>query len=206
SGEYEPYTTEEVVELIAQAKKYFPEWVRVQRIQRDIPVNHAIGLDKGNIRQLVKQRLKELGYSCRCIRCREVGHLKVPTDEIKKAELVVREYKASKGKEYFISYEIPDYDALVGFIRLRFPHKPFIKALEDSALIRELHVYGKAIALGKKGDAFQHRGFGEKLLKAAKEIAKEKYDKISVISGVGVRDYYRRFGYRNNFEYMTKKL
>ena len=206
SGEYEPYTTEEVVELIAQAKKYFPEWVRVQRIQRDIPVNHAIGLDKGNIRQLVKQRLKELGYSCRCIRCREVGHLKVPTDEIKKAELVVREYKASKGKEYFISYEIPDYDALVGFLRLRFPHKPFIKALEDSALIRELHVYGKAIALGKKGDAFQHRGFGEKLLKAAKEIAKEKYDKISVISGVGVRDYYRRFGYRNNFEYMTKKL
>ncbi len=60
--------------------------------------------------------------------------------------------------------------------------------------------------MGKRGDAFQHRGFGEKLLKAAEEIAKERYDKISVISGVGVRDYYRRFGYKKNFEYMTKKL
>ncbi len=204
--EYKPYTTDEVVELIAKAKKHFSEWVRVQRIQRDIPINHAIGLDKGNIRQLVKQRLKELGYGCRCIRCREVGHLKVPADEINKAEFVVRKYKASKGREYFISYEIPDYDALVGFLRLRSPHKPFIKALEDSALIRELHVYGKAIAVGKRSDAFQHKGFGERLLREAEEIAKEKYDKISVISGVGVRDYYRRFGYRKNFEYMVKKI
>ncbi len=205
-GEYKPYTTEEVVELIAKAKRYFPEWVRVQRVQRDIPVHAAIGLDKGNIRQLVHQKLKELGYSCRCIRCREVGHKGVPPSEYEKAELVIRKYKASKGLEYFISFEIPDYDAIVGFIRLRFPYKPFIKAIEDCALIRELHVYGKAIPIGKRDNAFQHRGFGERLLKEAEEIAKEKYDKIAVISGIGVREYYRKFGYRKKFEYMVKRL
>ncbi len=210
-GEYRPYTTEEVVELIARAKRYFPEWVRVQRIQRDIPVNKAIGLDKGNIRQLVHERLKELGYSCRCIRCREVGHklrnVKVDEKILRGAELVVREYRASKGREFFISFELPDYDALIGFIRLRFPYKPFIKEIEDCALIRELHVYGRAVPIGERDEsAFQHKGFGERLLREAEEIAKEEYDRIAVISGVGVREYYRRFGYRKRFEYMVKRI
>ena len=210
-GEYRPYTTEEVVELVARAKRFFPEWVRVQRIQRDIPVGRAIGLDKGNVRQLIHERLKELGYGCRCIRCREVGHRlrNVEIDEsiVKSAELVIREYRASKGREFFISYELPDYDALIGFVRLRFPYKPYIPVLEDCALIRELHVYGKAVALSKREPkAFQHRGFGERLLKAAEEIAKEEYDRVAIISGVGVREYYRRFGYRRRFEYMVKRL
>ncbi|AIG99369.1 MULTISPECIES: tRNA uridine(34) 5-carboxymethylaminomethyl modification radical SAM/GNAT enzyme Elp3 [Archaeoglobus] len=205
-GEYEPYTTEEVVELIVMAKRRFPEWVRVQRIQRDIPVKAAIGLDKGNIRQLVHRRLKEMGYSCRCIRCREVGHKGVRPEEYSKAELVVREYVASGGKEFFISFEIPEYDALVGFVRLRFPKEPFIEVLRDAALIRELHVYGRAVPIGQSSDAFQHRGFGERLLKEAEEIAKEEYDRIAVISGVGVRDYYRKLGYRLRQGYMVKKL
>ena len=205
-GEYRPYTTEEVVELIAMAKRYFPEWVRVQRIQRDIPVKAAIGLDKGNIRQLVHRRLKELGYSCRCIRCREVGHKGVRPEEYSKAELVVREYRASGGKEFFISFEIEEYDALVGFARLRFPKEPFISVLKDSALIRELHVYGRAVPIGEISNAFQHRGFGERLLREAEEIAKERYDKIAVISGVGVRNYYRKLGYRLSGGYMIKRL
>ncbi len=209
-GIYRPYTTDEVVELIARAKRFFPVWVRVQRIQRDIPVDKAIGLDKGNVRQLVRERLKELGYECRCIRCREVGHRLRGKDIeplLKEAELVIRKYRASKGVEYFISYEIPSQDALIGFIRLRFPYKPFIKAIENCALIRELHVYGRAVPLGsKEREAFQHRGFGERLLKIAEEIARERYDEVAVISGVGVREYYRRFGYRKRFEYMVKRL
>jgi len=148
-GEYSPYSTEEVVELIARAKLHFPEWVRVQRIQRDIPVHAAIGLKAGNIRQLVHRRLRELGGECRCIRCREVGHKGVKEEEWKKAELKITEYEASGGKEFFIAYEIPEHDALVGFIRLRFPSEPFIEVLKDCALIRELHVYGKATPLGK---------------------------------------------------------
>ncbi len=205
-GEYEPYTTEEVVDLIARAKRYFPEWVRVQRIQRDIPVNAAIGLDKGNVRQLVHQRLKELGYECRCIRCREVGHRGVKPDEYWKAELILRKYRASGGEEYFISFEIPEYDAMVGFVRLRFPKDPFIGVLKDAALIRELHVYGRAVPIGESGSGFQHRGFGERLLKEAEDIAREKYDRIAIISGVGVREYYRKFGYRLREGYMIKEL
>ncbi|WP_202318808.1 tRNA uridine(34) 5-carboxymethylaminomethyl modification radical SAM/GNAT enzyme Elp3 [Archaeoglobus neptunius] len=205
-GEYRPYTTEEVVELIALAKKRFPEWVRVQRIQRDIPVRAAIGLDKGNVRQLVHQKLKELGWECRCIRCREAGHRGVRPEEYSKAELVVRRYRASGGVEHFISYEIPDYDALVGFLRLRFPSEPFIEVLKDAALVRELHVYGRAIPIGEIGEGFQHRGFGEKLLREAEEIAKERYDRIAVISGVGVREYYRKLGYRLKGRYMVKRI
>jgi len=205
-GEYRPYTTEEVVELIARAKKYIPEYVRIQRIQRDIPVDKAIGLDKGNIRQLVHERLKELGYSCRCIRCREVGH-KLKEFRESDFEEVVRKYKASDGVEYFISYEDVSNDALIGFIRLRFPDNPFIETLKDTALIRELHVYGKALKIGDTEEkAFQHRGFGAKLLECAEQIAKEKFDRIAVISGVGVREYYRKFGYGKEFEYMVKRI
>lgn len=208
SGEYRPYSTDEVVELIAQAKKFLPSYVRVQRIQRDIPVDRAIGLDKGNIRQLVHRRLKELGYTCRCIRCREVGHrLRNREFEAGDAELSILEYEASNGKEFFISFELPDFDALIGFIRLRFPDKPFIPVLEDAAIIRELHVYGKAVPVGEKDEkAFQHRGFGERLVQEAEEIARQEYDRIAVISGVGVREYYRKLGYRKGFEYMVKRL
>ena len=94
----------------------------------------------------------------------------------------------------------------MGFIRLRFPSRPFIEAISNAALIRELHIYGKAVPVGKKGEAFQHRGFGERLLREAEEIARAEYDEIAVISGVGVRDYYRKLGYRKRHEYMVKKL
>ncbi len=205
-GEYRPYTTEEVVELIARAKKYIPEYVRIQRIQRDIPVDKAIGLDKGNIRQIVHERLKELRYSCRCIRCREAGH-KLGNYVEEDFEEVLREYRAGNGKEFFISFEDINREVLVGFVRLRFPDKPFIDVLENTALIRELHVYGKAVGIGLKDrNAFQHRGFGERLLSMAEEIAKERYDRIAVISGVGVREYYRKQGYIKEFEYMVKRL
>ncbi len=215
-GIYKPYTTEEAVEVIVRAKKYIPEYVRIQRVQRDIPVKAAIGLDRGNLRQLVKEKLKELGYSCRCIRCREIGHRileleregkKVNIDEIlSEAELKIRSYRASGGKEFFISYEVESIDALVGFIRLRFPNKPFIDCLKDCALVRELHVYGTALPIGSTGKSAQHRGFGEKLLSTAEEIARDEFDRIAVISGVGVRPYYRKLGYHKEFEYMVKKL
>jgi len=205
-GEYIPYTTEEVVDLISRAKKYIPEYVRIQRIQRDIPVEKAIGLDKGNVRQMVHEKLKKLGYSCRCIRCREAGH-RLKSYREDDFEEVIRVYDASGGKEYFISFEDKPREVLVGFLRLRFPDEPFIPELENTALIRELHVYGKAVGIGKKDEsAFQHRGFGERLLGIAESIAKKSYDKIAVISGVGVREYYRKHGYRRKFEYMVKRI
>ncbi|MFO7966869.1 MAG: tRNA uridine(34) 5-carboxymethylaminomethyl modification radical SAM/GNAT enzyme Elp3 [Archaeoglobaceae archaeon] len=203
-GEYRPYSTDEVIDLIASAKRHFPPWVRVQRIQRDIPIKNALGLDKGNVRQLVHHKLKEYGHNCNCIRCREVGHRGIEEAEV---ELVVRNYSASKGEEYFISYEVPQNGSLAGFIRLRFPYEPFIDALKDAALVRELHVYGKSLPIGSRDEgAFQHRSIGKNLLARAEEIAKQEYDKIAVISGVGVRDYYRKLGYHKSQEYMVKKI
>jgi elongator complex protein 3 len=209
SGEYQPYTTEEVAELIARAKRYFPKWVRVQRIQRDIPIRYAIGLDKGNLRQIVHEKMRERGWKCRCIRCREIGHglNGRKADEIlSDCEILVEKYRASKGVEYFISFENIEEGLLAGFVRLRYG-KPYLKEIEDHALIRELHVYGTSIPLGgSDAESAQHRGIGEKLLSYAEEIARESYDRIAVISGVGARNYYRKHGYRKKGNYMVKRI
>jgi elongator complex protein 3 len=216
-GEYQPYTTDEVAELIARAKKHFPKWVRVQRIQRDIPVKYAIGLDRGNLRQIVRQKLKEYGWRCRCIRCREVGHglsvehgfgaSKEDIDDIlNNSEITVERYRASKGFEYFIGFENPNRDLIAGFVRLR-DGKPYFREIGEHALIRELHVYGTSLPIGKNDErAVQHRGIGERLLEFAEEIARLYYDRIAVISGVGARNYYRKHGYRKRGSYMVKRL
>ena len=207
-GEYVPYTTDEVAELIARAKKYFPKWVRVQRIQRDIPVKYAIGLDKGNLRQIVREKLRQYGWRCKCIRCREVGHRlgEISDAEFKSFGIEVERYKASHGTEHFISFEDSSRDLLAGFIRLR-EGTPYFREIEDHALIRELHVYGVSLPLGRVDEgAVQHRGIGERLLEFAEEIAKQNYDRIAVISGVGAREYYRKHGYRKRGNYMVKRI
>ena len=123
------------------------------------------------------------------------------------------EYKASGGTEYFLSYESPDRKILFALLRLRFPAETFLPELKDSAIIREVHTYGQQIKIGKKpacrpgwGDT-QHKGLGKKLIKEAEKMAKESgYKKIAIISGVGVRDYYRKLGHKIDGEYMVKIL
>ncbi len=124
-------------------------------------------------------------------------------------KLTVEEYAACNGKEHFISFEDTDKDILVGFVRLRFPFAPHREELLGAALVRELHVYGAMVPPGESpGEAqWQHRGYGEELLSEALEIARRAgYEKIAVTSGIGVRDYYRKFGYSREGAYMTKKL
>ncbi len=194
-GEYTPYSSEEAAEIISEFYRYIPEYVRVMRIQRDIPAPKIErGVKKSNLRELVEQRLKEKNIEIKEIRYREIGRKNNPEG---RPEINILQYAASKGKEYFIAYEYPD-KTLLGFIRLRIP-------THDQALIRELHIYGKAAALGKKGE-IQHKGIGKMLLEQAEEIAKEHRDEISIISGVGVREYYRKFGYTLKEPYMWKRL
>ncbi|MFH1506584.1 MAG: GNAT family N-acetyltransferase, partial [archaeon] len=159
------------------------------------------GVDRTNLRQYVHELMKKEDIRCNCIRCREIGK-----EEIKgriKPEII--EYDSSHGKEFFIS--AVNNDKLVGFCRLRFPSQRLRKEItEKSAIIRELHVYGSAVDIGKKGTV-QHKGFGRKLLKQAEMIARAHgKKKMLVISGVGVRDYYRKFGYKIEGVYMVKKL
>ncbi|MBN2458685.1 tRNA uridine(34) 5-carboxymethylaminomethyl modification radical SAM/GNAT enzyme Elp3 [Candidatus Woesearchaeota archaeon] len=205
SGLYKPLTTEQAAKLISEFKKHVPEYVRIMRVQRDIPTEQTeAGVDKTNLRQMISAQMKRQGTTCRCIRCREIKG-----EAIKgKVELKVNEYLASGGTEYFISLE--NHDSIVGFCRLRFPSQALRKEIaNDSALIRELHVYGASVALGAKGkgsDA-QHKGFGKQLLKEAESIAKKAgRKKMVVISGVGARDYYRKLGYRKEGPYMSRQI
>ena len=218
-GEYTPYTTEETIELLADVMPFLPPWVRIQRMQRDIPKRLIVaGPDAGNLTQLVFQRVKEKGHQPHTIRYREVGYLQraaqkplqdIPdTDRI---QLHVTEYAASKGTEFFIAYDEVDTEALIGYLRLRIPsdaaHRPEIHPF-NAALLRELHVYGLAVSLGNtQDDAWQHRGVGTKLLSAAEELALEKgRDRIVCTSGIGVRQYYKQHGYHHDGPYMTKHL
>jgi len=206
---YKPITTEEAVEIITEIKRFVPPYVRIMRVQRDIPTYLTeAGVDRNNLRQYVEKALEEKQIKCNCIRCREVSHkLKKENINLKNIKLKVIEYDAGNGKEFFISFDDMKNDALIGFCRLRFPNQCLRKEItEKSALIRELHVFGSAIALGKKGN-IQHAGYGKKLLAKAEQIAiKNKKDKIVAISGIGVRNYYRKLGYKKQGPYMVKYL
>ncbi|MEM3761046.1 MAG: tRNA uridine(34) 5-carboxymethylaminomethyl modification radical SAM/GNAT enzyme Elp3, partial [Candidatus Bathyarchaeia archaeon] len=215
-GDYKPYTTEEAARLIVEVKKMIPHWVRIMRVQRDIPAPLIVaGVKMSNLRQLVQHKLKEQGLRCRCIRCREVGH-RLLADGIKpnqeKVEILATRYEASEGEEIFISAEDKENDVLIGYLRLRIPsekaHRPEIRA-EPCSIIRELHVYGPLVPVGKKlPKAWQHKGYGAILLSEAERITREEYrlKKILVISALGTKQYYKRFGYNYDGVYVSKRL
>ncbi|MGB9672043.1 MAG: tRNA uridine(34) 5-carboxymethylaminomethyl modification radical SAM/GNAT enzyme Elp3 [Candidatus Norongarragalinales archaeon] len=215
-GEYKPYTNEEAAELIVEVKRTVPPWVRIMRVQRDIPAPLIVaGVNRSNLRQLVQQKLKERGVRCRCIRCREVGH-RFLADGVKpdpeNIDVFITRYAASEGEEIFISAEDRTNDVLVGYLRLRIPsaktHRPEIKA-KPCAIVRELHVYGPLVPVGKRlAKAWQHKGFGAVLLDEAERIAREDYglEKVLVISALGTKRYYMRFGYGYDGPYMAKML
>jgi len=215
-GKYEPYSNETAANLIVEIKKIIPHWIRVMRVQRDIPAPLIIaGVKRSNLRQLVQQKLKEQDIKCRCIRCREVGH-RMLEDKVKpdpeKVKILTTKYAASEGEEIFISAEDPENDLLIGYLRLRIPsekaHRPEIKAMPCS-IVRELHVYGPLVPVGQHlAKAWQHKGCGGILLSEAERISKEDYDakKVLVISALGTKQYYMRFGYQYDGLYMSKML
>jgi elongator complex protein 3 len=214
NGTYQPYTTEQATELIAEIKRITPPWIRIMRVQRDIPAQLIeAGVKHSNLRQLTQQKLREQNLHCRCIRCREVGHRWLK-DHIKpdmnKVEIKTTKFPASEGTDIFISAEDPQNDILIGYLRLRIPstkaHRPEITA-DPSSIIRELHVYGPVVPVGKhQAKAWQHKGIGQQLLAKAENITLEEYNrnKILVRSAIGVRQYYKRFGYHRDGPYMSK--
>ena len=212
AGKFNPLTTKEAAEIIAEAKEYFPKWVRIMRVQRDIPTfATASGVDKTNLRQYVEKICREKNIKCKCIRCREVGfHIKTNSKiKFENAEITATEYEASHGKEFFIAAEDLENDVLFGFVRLRVPSQFLREEItEKSALIREIHVFSSALQIGKQSeDSFQHRGLGKLLMAKAEQIAKQNgKDKMIIISGIGAREYFRKFGYELKGPYMVKRL
>lgn len=213
-GSYQPYDTEQAADLIAQVKELVPPWVRIMRVHREFPVKLIqAGVKKGNLRELALRRLKDRGKRCRCIRCREIGHRTLKekvTIQPEQIQLAVEEYSASDGTELFISLEEPDTDALIGYLRLRIPPKGAHRRELDAfaAMIRELHVYGPEVPVGRRDpDAWQHAGFGRKLLAEAEAKAREHgADRVLVLSALGTKGYYKRAGYDYVGPYMGKAL
>lgn len=206
AGKYKPMSVEDMADVLVEAKKNIPEWCRIMRVQRDIP---STAIEAGpvmtNMRELVHAKMKEQGMVCKCIRCREPRKRKVDWENV---EMKREDYVASDGKEVFLSFVDKTHDYLLGFCRLRIipeSHRPEIQP--NSAGIRELHVYGQAVALGGSGKV-QHRGLGRKLMTEAERVAREEFrcKKMLVISGIGVREYYYKLGYKKDGVYVSKRL
>ncbi|MHA1408909.1 MAG: tRNA uridine(34) 5-carboxymethylaminomethyl modification radical SAM/GNAT enzyme Elp3 [Candidatus Odinarchaeia archaeon] len=214
--EYKPYSTEQLIKLLIKVMRIIPPWVRIQRIQRDIPAYLiTAGNRKSDLRDIIMNEMDKKGLKTREIRYREVGHQlerynRVPS--IEDIKLKLQSYNASEGEEIFLSYEDLKKDILIGFLRLRIPSdKANRKELKNkrTALIRELHIFGPELKVGEKPEfQWQHRGYGKLLVKEAELISKEIYncEQILITSGIGARQYYMKLGYRHHGVYMGKTL
>jgi len=210
-GEFEPITDEEAKERLKYLQKnVIPPHVRVKRVMRDIPSTEVdAGPQLTNMRQMALQELRKEGKRCRCIRCREVGHVKRTHNlEPEEVKLVERDYEASGGHEYFVSYEDTENDIITSFIRLRAPDESFRPEIDENSLIvRQLKVLGSATDIGAEGDDVQHTGYGRRLMEKAEEKAEDLgKSRVVVISAVGTREYYRKLGYHLEGTYMVKEL
>jgi len=208
-GEFHPYTTQELIDLIADIKPSIPRYCRVNRIIRDIPSTNVVeGNKRTSLRQDAQRELKRRGERCQCVRCREVRKKRVNAEKVELHDLV---YPAAEAEEHFISYDTPE-DKLAGFIRLSLPSSKSpdteLDDLDGAALIREVHVYGQSLPVGAEKDgAAQHSGLGTQLLEKAEEIAsKQGHKKIAVISAVGTRGYYLDRGFERGELYLVKNI
>ena len=213
-GKFSPMTEQQAVELALKLKQFVPHWTRIMRIQRDIPSTIvAAGVKRTNLRQVVQQQAEKLGIKCNCIRCREAGLQSRNQDEkysLEKARLFVEQYDASNGVEKFLSFEDPKREHLFAFLRLRIPHKPFRKEIErETALVRELRVFGRAIPLhSNDSDEIQHTGIGKMLLQEAEVISLNEFSakKLLVISALGTKPYYFSLGFKKDGFFVSKAL
>ena len=221
-GRYKSYGDEGLFRALFEMKLATPRYCRISRLIRDIP---ATEIENGNIitnlREMLEYELKKQGLHCKCLRCREIYRQKDNINQDEEPQIFVDTYETIGGTEYFISMEDKTRTAVYGFLRLRIPHsensansinlenlKKLMPELERCAFIRELHVYGQMIEIGKTNIiGSQHKGYGKKLMAEAEKIAHEKgFNSLAVISGVGVRGYYEKLGYTKEGTYMIKKI
>ena len=212
-GKFTPYTDDDLVYVLSEVKKKIPRYVRILRVIRDIPAEYIVAGSKvSNLRQFIQKNQKENNWQCECIRCRQIRNEEVDIEDYVLKRI---DYETLTGKEIFLSFEHKSENKCSAFCRLRLPDKNTantfsgdLKILHGASLIRELHTYGRLVEIKKKGDQTQHRGFGIRLMNETERIAKEAgYEKMAVISGVGVREYYKnKLGYSLEGTYMVKKL
>jgi elongator complex protein 3 len=199
-GLWLPYKKDQLLEVLAFCLEKTPRYCRISRMVRDIPANEiASGNKLSNFRQIAEQYLNDKKIKIKEIRFNEVK------GEIDKLAFKYLRYKTKFTQEYFLYFETPK-NKIAGFLRLSLPIKTHISELKNSSLIRELHIYGKSLEIGdKKEYAYQHLGLGKFLIAKAFEISKKnKYEKISVISAIGTKDYYRKLDFSDGRLYQYK--
>lgn len=208
-GEFRPYTTEELIDLIADIKPQVPVYCRINRVIRDIPSTNVVeGNRRTSLRMDVQEEMKRRGTKCKCIRCREVRGTQVEAQTLRLDDLT---YPTDSAEEHFISFVSPD-DQLAGFIRLSLPSatSPAVGMtdLDGAALIREVHVYGQSLAVGAEvTGAAQHAGLGTRLLQQAEQVAAAHgFHRIAVIAAVGTRKYYLERGFERGELYLVKDI
>jgi elongator complex protein 3 len=198
---YVPYPDEAMIDLLAAIKTVIPKYVRISRLMRDIPGKFIIAGSRDlALRGTIRKKMEQTGTRCNCIRCREYGHRRRDGWSAGRPILTRLDYETSGGKEIFLSYE-DENETLFGLLRLR--------VNGEKAIVRELHVFGPEVPLGERLlEGAQHRGLGEGLLREAERIAKRDFQAhgLSVLSGVGARQYYRSLGYSVEGIYMVKQL
>ena len=207
SGEYKSYTDEELFNVLTQIKMMTPRWTRIDRLVRDISKKWvSSGTTQTNLRQLIVERLKKSGKQCQCVRCREVKGGDYKTN----VSFGFMERSTLGGRELFLSFEYGQ--NLYSLLRMRLPEsqeKMLFPELVGAAIIREVHTFGKVAEINKTqvDEVSQHKGLGTRLMFEAEKIAKERgYKKMAVISAIGTREYYKKFGYKREGTYMTKDL
>ncbi|MBI4188162.1 MAG: GNAT family N-acetyltransferase, partial [Chloroflexi bacterium] len=213
AGCYQPYPADTMTQLLIDIKSIVPGYVRISRVLRDIPSKFIVGGLRDSLRDVIKERMKQLGIDCQCIRCREYGHRLQDGWETGKPGIVRTDYTAAGGRETFLSCE-DERGTLFGLLRLRIQNKPVARLGQGlkskTALIRELHVYGTEVPLQQQDPAAaQHKGLGKALLAEAERIARQEFraQQMAILSGVGAREYYRtEFGYNLHADYMVKNL
>lgn len=209
-GKYRPYSDDELVELLAQAKRMVPPYCRINRVIRDIPAQYIVeGSIQSQLRVVVQKEMKRRGWACQCIRCREVRGEKMDAAGL---HLDDYGYETDATTEHFISY-VTEHGKLAAFLRLSLPHpdvprEEILEELSGSAVVRELHVYGPALELGAASyGSAQHTGLGRQLAEHAMAIARDAgFSRISVISAIGTRNYYRKLGFELGELYVSRSL
>ncbi len=201
NGRYQTYRQDEMIDLLIDIKALVPKYVRIPRLMRDIPSKFIVAGSRDlALRDTVKKKMAQEGFRCSCIRCREYGHRLRDGWAFGQPFLARMDYETWGGKEIFLSYE-DENETLFGLLRLRMNG--------EKALVRELHVFGSEVPLGERLErAAQHHGLGERLLQEAERIAGEEFKahRLSVLSGVGAREYYRTLGYDLDGAYMVRDI
>ncbi|GIK83673.1 MAG: hypothetical protein BroJett025_02950 [Patescibacteria group bacterium] len=214
-GLWEPYSYEELLEVLSHCLLHTPEYCRLTRVIRDIPSTDIVEGNKlTNFRQIAEQKLLIAGKKSHDIRAREIKNTKFKETDLRLEKVI---YSSPVSTELFLQYVVPADDEnkknsrtkIVAFLRLSLPSvESFISELKDAAIIREIHVYGHVVDVGTKTEEkAQHLGLGTKLIEIAKKIATEKkYKKLAVISAIGTREYYRGRGFDDGQLYQFMNL